>query len=64
MRLRRVAIDMKKRVRGRTVRTAESSLAGLQDTDGTAPASKGRCGVNPCLVLATDIDGISLIHEV
>jgi len=49
MRLRRVAIDMKKRVRGRTVRTAESSLAGLQDTDGTAPASKDVAGGEPLL---------------
>ena len=49
MRLRRVAIDMKKRVRGRTVRTAESSLAGLADTDGTAPAGKNVAGGKPVL---------------
>jgi hypothetical protein len=40
MRLRRVAIDMKKQVRGRTVRTATMSLAGQVDTDGTPPAGR------------------------
>ena len=32
MRLRRVAIDIKKQVRGRTVRTAVISLAGQRDS--------------------------------
>ena len=33
MRLRRVAIDVKKQVRGRTVRTAGISLRGHRDSD-------------------------------
>jgi len=35
--LRRVAIDIKKQVRGRTVRTATESLAGQSLPDGIAP---------------------------
>jgi hypothetical protein len=44
MRLRRVAIDMKKQVRGRTVRTAARSLAGRWDTDGTPRAERDPAG--------------------
>ena len=68
MRLRRVAIDIKKQVRGRTVRTADRSLAGQSRPDGivlaiSAPGSTLPEG-DPCLVLAADVDGIALVHEV
>jgi hypothetical protein len=68
MRLRRVAIDIKKQVRGRTVRTAERSLAGQSRPDDTVRViSRPKAtpqDANPCLVLATDVDGIPLVHEV
>jgi len=62
--LRRVAIDMKKQARGRTVRTAVSSLADQGDALAHRLPAVARAYLKTVLVLAADVDGISLVHEV
>ena len=79
MRSRRVAIDIKKQVRGRTVRTAVISLGDHRDADDTSlprrtPVGRrsvlsrapirAQLGADPCSVLSAHVHRVSLVHKV